>query len=254
MKYTLLEIVQLILQSMDSDEVNSIQDTVESNDIAHLVKSVYYDLAVDLNLPEHETLFELNASGTSTKPTLMTVPDNVTRLDWIKYNVQETGEDYENYQNVDRVPFNIFLERQTSLRNQTSGVGEMTITFNGETFNMMYETDRMPTCYTTVDDNTLIFDAYDSTEDSTLQKSKTMCSGVVYPVFTLSDSFVPDLDPTQFSYLINRAKYRAFAEKKQVQNAEAAGEARRQKILVQKRKRKVKDSREIYKVLSRWGK
>lgn len=55
MKQTLLEMVQLILSSIDGEEVNSIDDTVEANQVALIVKSVYYDMLSDISLPEIET-------------------------------------------------------------------------------------------------------------------------------------------------------------------------------------------------------
>ena len=238
---------------MDSDEVNSISDTVESNQVALLLRSVYYDLAVDLGLPEHEGLFELDASGDSTKPTLMTVPSNVGIVRSIKYNIVELGDTRAEYQQMQYKPFEDFLEGQKMYLEDTVTAGEMTFTSNGENFEVLYRNDKAPQFYTTFDDSTILFDSYDSTVDDTLQKSKTMCMGVVYPVFTLADSFVPDLDITQFSLLKNRAKVRAFAELKQAQNQEAASEARRQKIIVQKRKWTVTGDPPIYN-LPRYGK
>ena len=249
MIYTLQEMVQTILSAMDSDEVNSINDTVEAYQVALLIKGVYYDIAVDLGLPEHETLFELDASGSSSQPCLMTVPSNVTNINWVKYDNKADADTYKDYQDVDFMAFDTFIERQFALRENTSDVGQQNFTNNGETFEMMYWTDRMPKYYTSTDDYTLLFDAYDVAIDSTLAKAKTMCHGVVYPVFELVDEFTPDLDPTGFSYLINRAKVRAFAELKQSQHAEAAGEARRQKIINQKRQRTVEGVPALFKTV-----
>lgn len=247
MKSTLLEMTQLILSAMDSDEVNSISDTVESQQVALLIKSVYYDLITDIAMPELETAFQLNASGTSAKPTLMTLPENAIRVRQVFYNTKLSTETYPKYEEVTYLPFVDFMIQQQSLREDTVGVGSMTVTFNGENYQIMYMSDKFPTFYTTLDDNTLLFDAYDSSEEATLQKSKTMCLGPVTPVFTMEDSFTPDLDPTQFSLLVNRAKVRAFKELKQQDNTEAAGEARRQKVIVQKRKRTINDLPEVYK-------
>lgn len=247
MVYTHLEMVQLILSALDSDEVNSISDTVESQQVSLLLKSVFYDCAVDLGLPEHETMFELNASGDNAKPTLMFAPSNVIRVDNIKYDNKVTGDTYSNYQPVEYMVFDEFLRRQNSLVGQTADVGEMVVVQNSESFPVMYRTNKMPEYFTTTNDNGYIFDSYDEEEDTTLQKSKTMCQGVVYPTYTLSDAFTPDISPQSFSYLINRAKVRAFAELKQTQNTEAAGEARRQKIVLQKKKRITVDEPEIMK-------
>lgn len=253
MKFSLLEMVQEILSSMDSDECNSIDDTVESWQVALLIRSVFYDLAIDLGLPEHEGLFELNASLDPAKPTLMTVPSNVSLVRNIKYNNQSATDTYSTYKEVSYRPFEEFLEATTGLMGQTSNVGQMSFTNNADTFEIMYASDKMPQFYTTMDDYTLIFDSYDSTLDTTLQKSKTMCMGVIYPTFDMVNTFTPDIDPPQFSLLKNRAKVRAFAELKQAQNAEAAGEARRQKIIVQKRKETVTTEPFMFKVPRRFG-
>ena len=224
---------------MESDEVNSIDDTVESYSVALLLRSVFYDLAVDLNFPEHETLFELDASGDINKPTLMTVPENVSKIHWVKYDNRDDGATIASFEDVHFIQFEDFLSRQRGLETDTINAGQQDITLHGENFPVMFASDKHPQWWTSVDDRTLIFDSYDSSIDSTLQKSKTMCHGVIYPQFLLEDSFIPDIDPSAFSLLKNRAKVRAFAELKQAENREAAKETSIQKIRNQKRKRTV---------------
>lgn len=252
MRFTLLDIVQLILSSMDSDEVNSISDTVESEQVARLVRSVYYDISSDLMLPEHETLFQLTASGDIAKPCLMTVPSNVTVVRTIRYDCKDDGDTYPDWQELSYKPFQDFLRDQQSLREETSDVGSQDVSLNGSTYTMLFRTDKDPQYFTTADDQQFFFDSYNSAVESTLQASKTMCSGSVYPTFTMADNFTPDLDPTQFSFFVNRCKVRAFNEIKQVVNQEAVGEARRQKVIDQKRKRKTPDLPEVKKV-ARFG-
>src|SRR6266446_7745157 len=82
---TLLQMTQDILSALDSDEVNSIGDTVESQQVATIIKNKYYDMVSRGALPEQEILFQLNPSGDSTKPILMFMPDRVSKIEWIKY-------------------------------------------------------------------------------------------------------------------------------------------------------------------------
>lgn len=252
MRLTLLEMVQHILSAMGSDEVDSYSDTVESYQIALLIKQVFYDAAVELNLPTHNGMFELNASLDPALPTLMTVPTGALRVDTVHYDNKTATDTYSQMVQCDYLPFEDFRFMQTALQQEPSNVGEMTVSSNGETFPVMYATNRFPRYYTTVGENTVLFDAYDSTVDTTLQKSKTMVQGVVYPTFTLSDSAYPDLDPSQFPYLLAKAKTRAFNEIKQTANQESASEARRQKIVLQKRKHLIKKVDPIYE-LPRYG-
>ena len=244
MKYTLLELTQLILSAMDSDEVNSISDTIESNQVALLLKGLYYDIATDLGLPEHEGLIELTASGDSAKPVLMTVPATVTRVTSIAYDTRGTNTDtidLPQWKPLEYLPLNEFITRTQALRSSETNISSMQVTSGTDTFEFIHRNDIAPTYYTSFDDDQLIFDSYDNTLDTTLQKSKTLCYGARYSDFSMTDTFVPDLDATQFSYYVNKAKVRAFAELKQQSHQEAMGEARRQKIIVQKRQRKTPD-------------
>jgi len=233
---------------MDSDEVNSISDTVESNQVALLLKSVFYDCSTELGLEEQEKLFELTASGDTLKPVLMTLPTNVMNLYSVKYNTKLSTESFPNYKEIQFLPFDAFLEMQQGKATLGSMVHTMTYTINSELFETIYTDDAMPTYYTSISGQTLIFDSYLVTEDSTLQKSKTMCKGLVYPEFLLENNFIPQFNPDQFSYWINRAKVRAFAELKQAPNQEASSETRNQKVIFQKRKRRVAELSEFDKL------
>jgi hypothetical protein len=238
MRYTFLEIVQLLLSSMDGDEVDSWSDTTESTQVGHIVKNVFYDIATELDLPEHETLFELDASGDNAKPTLMTLPSDVVKLSWVKYDNKATADTYKDFRNVAFLDFQTFLTRQTALREETSNVGEMVITANGQSHEIMYRSNEMPKVYTIFDDNQIIFNSYDSTEDTTLQQEKTMCHGTVYPTFSMTDASYPDIDPSQFAYFIQKCKVRAHAELRQLPHREALQESFRQKVRLQRAKRR----------------
>lgn len=253
MRSTLLEAVQEILAALDSDEANSISDTVEADQVARILRATYYDCAVDIQLLEHNTVFGLTASGDDDKPVLMTLPDNVTRLDNIKYDNKEDGEN-PDYLPVAWMDFDDFVVHQQSLRNETTNVDSLVIEGdNDDEFTIMYRTDKHPQYYTTYNNRTIVFDSYNSDVDTTLQQSKTMCAGVVYPEFSMEDDFIVDLDPTQFRYWINKAKVRAFNELKQVVNTEAANEARRQKVIVQKRKHSIATKPAIDQIAAKYG-
>jgi hypothetical protein len=245
LRYTLLDMVQRILSAMDSDEVNSISDTTESYQVALLIEGVYNDLLAESNLPETGTMFELTASTDVNKPVLMTVPEDITSLEWVQYNKQEDDDDFPNFYDVCFKSLKDFL----SITNGYAGMDDTTIvdTFdhaidnNGTTDTLLfvYRTDQAPTYYTSFDDGTLVFDSYDNTIDTTLQKAKTQCWGSISPTFTLSDTFVPRLNQSQSSLLMNEAKARAFVELKQASNINAEGHARRLRVRLRNSKRKM---------------
>lgn len=258
MRKTHLEIVQNILSALDSDEVNSISDTTESTQVSLLVQQVYYDLATDLDLPEREGVFQLSQEDGASdpdQPILMQVPSTCVRISWLKYNNADPDEDDNaDYLPVEYVPFKDFVEMQRGLANgSNTNVAEMTFENSAEEeFKIMYRTDKMPQWYSALG-NIIIFDSLDTDIEDTLETGNTLCGGIVYPTYDLADDFEPDLSPTEFSYFINKAKTRAFAEIKQAQNQESASEARRQKIVVQKRKHRIPGVPALQQVQARYG-
>ena len=237
MKYTLLDLTQNILSSLNSDEINSYADTVESRQVAEIIKTVYFNIITRTNLPEHKKLFTLTASGDPNKPTLMTIPNGIARVDWIKYNKggdQDTqpNVDYPHFQYVNIVSIEQFLDWINSFSNTDVEVGE----FDLYGFKLYFRDDKHPTYCTIIEDNNVVFDSYQSAVDNTLQSSKTLCYGKEVPQFTMSDTFIPDLDELQFPLLLNEAKSLAFLELKQVPHEKAEQESRRQWNSIQKNK------------------
>ena len=244
MKMTILEMTQEILTSMGGDEVNSIDDTTEAGDISRLIRRCYFDLINHLKPHEHYRLFELEATS-SASPTLMTMPTDISFLEWVKYDNATTEDDDTKFLEVDFLDLKTFLERMYTLDADDTEVEEFTYTDTGDSINFLCYNDRMPTVFTTYNDNLLIFDAYDSSEETNLQETNTLCYGRELPTFTLSDSFTPDLDAQQFSILVNKAKLLCFSELRQTEHKVAEREERRHMRIAQKDKRAVTNRREL---------
>lgn len=226
--------VQSILSSMNSDEVNSYSDTAESRQVAEVVKTTYFNIIARTNLPEHDQLFKLTASGDDTMPVLMFRPDNVRRLDWIKYNKSNelTSSTEPEYEYVTVLPLKQYLDIVHQFDIDDTNV--LSFTLNNNIF--YYKNDVQPTYCTVINDYYVIFDSYNDTVDDTLQTSKTLCFGQVAPSFTMDDDFYPDLDERQFPLLLNEAKALAFAEIKQTEHPKAERESRRQWVSLQRNK------------------
>ena len=239
MKMTLLQMTQDILSAMDSDEVNSISDTVESMQVANIVRRTYYDILSRTGLPDQHDLFELNPSNDNTKPTLMYRPASCIGIDWVKYQTNVSSDADLRYSVIEYLHPKDFFDRQNNLNVSASNVISFSHTINSDTMLFVCLNDKMPEYYTSFDDNTMVFDSYDSSQDTTLMKNKTMCYGVLFSEFEMEDSYIPDLDPREFSLLYNKAEAKCFAVLKQMTNASSEREERRQWISVQKRKQEV---------------
>lgn len=237
-KMTLLEMCQEILSSMDSDEINNVTDTPEAQQVAMCIRRAYFDMVARSDLPEHFDLFQLEASGDSNKPTLMTRPTTVDQLLWIKYDKRLDGSDPPHFDYVRYVEPTEFFHMMHMLNTDDTEVATFSYTGDSDTHAIPYRNDKAPDFWTSIDDSNIFFDSYDSDIDTTLQKSKTMCYGLCDVTFNLtSNSFTPDLDSQQFPLLVNEAKALAWAELKQAQHVKAEREAMKQRTRMHQNKR-----------------
>lgn len=250
MRYTLIEIVQRILESMDSDEVSTIAQTPESLAVANIVKECYFDIIGKLDFPDHQGIFQLDASGDNTKPVLMSLPSNALEILTLRYNDNTVSD--PNLYSVQFLPLNDFIDMVSSFNTSDTNVGSFSETINGGTFTFKYQNDKHPAYYSSYDDRSIIFDSFDESVDTTLQSVKTYCFGGITPTFTMSDTYIPDLDARQFQFLLQEAKAQAFQELKQVENPKAERKARDNRLLAQRTKHAV-DKRTALQKITRYG-
>ena len=339
MAETLLQMTQDILSALGSDEVDSISDTVESYQVATIIKNKYLDMLYRGDFVEHERLFQLTDSTDPLQPTLMTIPEGIGRINWIKYFDDSTSDTQGNsqfgayshgvntditsstvwtttsstsnsigtghktftvassdlnvvvgqnaiamdgtntmfgtvvsysgttlvlnitntigtgtfsdwiitnnasgsilgYKYVTILPFEQFLDMINRFNPFDNNVGSFTFTEDSLSYTFYYKNNIQPSFATVLSNNYVFFDSYNNLFDDTVQGSKTLCYGQVLPTFTMSDSFIPDLDDQQFPLLFNEAKSLAFFEIKQMPHPKADLEIRRQWGAVQKNKSK----------------
>lgn len=230
MRYTLKELVDRILESMGSDEVNTIADTTESLAVANIIKECYYEIISEIEPKESEGLFHLDASTDDLQPTVMHLPQEVSNIKWLKYNTGESLLD-PNFRDLCYLSLSDFLNYTDGLDPDETWVGSQEVEIAGQTFVFKYRSDQSPNYWTSPDDHTLIFDQYDSTYETTLTSSRTYGYGGLIPTFVMEDTFVPKIDPRQFQLLLNASKAQAFVELKQTTNDKAERKERRHRIL-----------------------
>lgn len=203
MQMTLLELVQSILSDLDSEDVNSISDTIEAEQIASVVRDTYYNIIAGREFPEHQQLLKLTALSDSSYPTHLRLPDTVRRLDTFWYNVSDDGgNEFRELQWCEP-------EKFLTLHTGTSNTTAISDKNSGSTY--LVGNDKMPTYWTSFDNYYIVLDSHDSTVDTTVQSSKSRVLGLIYPAFTISDSFTPDLDQNWFPYLLAEAKSACFS-------------------------------------------
>ena len=215
---TLIQIVQDILSDMDSDEVSSINDSVESLQVTQIVKSTYYNIIDGKDFPFLYELFQLTPTSTVSRPTHMSLPDSIIDLKWIKYDNKELAATKNLYQVIQYKTPEEFLYITD---NRDSGDALITVVNDSTGIKINVYNDRGPSYFTSFDDENLVFDSYDSVKEVSLTANNTQCHGKKSVAFTLTDAFTPDLPVQMFTYLLAEAKSTCFLTLKQMPNAKA---------------------------------
>jgi hypothetical protein len=240
-RYSLLDIVQKVLSSMDGDEVNSFSDTTESLQVATCAELVYNDIVQGSDPPEDFRLFGLTASTDPTAPIVMYRPLGFETVEWIKYKrtLSDTSDGKLYWTLLTPIPFEEFLHRQDGLSTDDPNVAQMNLVLPNATLEVLYYTDRSPEWYTSFDDNTVLFSSVDLAVDSTLQTSKTLCYGQCSNLFIPIDTFTPTFDSQIHMLWLHETKALASAEMRQVTNSKAEKSARQTRIKLQDDKKAI---------------
>jgi hypothetical protein len=225
MKRTLLEIVQSILNDMNSDEVNSIDDTVEATQVASIVRDTYFEIIGNRNWPHLKKLIQLNHVGDLAKPNYLRAPENLKELEQIRYECvkDEAGAFVmKELKFVYPDEFLSIVSRRNSLQDNVSTV----VDFSGSKLLIYSNAD--PTYWTTFDDEYIVTDSYNKELDDTLKGSKTQAIAFIIPEWVHLNDAVPNLPVEAFPALIEEAKSTSFFVLKQVANQKAEQKANRQ--------------------------
>lgn len=209
---TLLEMTQRVLDAMNHDNVNSISDTIESTQIAKEARTVYYELMDRDDWPHLLQAIPLESVSDTSKPNFLKIPEEVTRIDVIRYETTQSTDTARSFDVIEYLKPNEFLEHVLQNRSDQDNVTTVT---NSNNVPMFIRNDTRPYYWTTFDDEYIIFDAYDSAVDDTMQASKSIVQGKVIPTWTHSDSFVPDLPDHMFSLMLAELTAAAFTYWKQ---------------------------------------
>lgn len=211
MKLTVLEMTQNILSAMDSDEVNSIGDTVESVQVAETLRECFYDLMTQREWPFLRYKTSLVGLGDTTKPSTMQMPTTINKLYWVKYNKKDiTYMEPQEFQNM------------LDLRVEQVGV----VDADGIILN------RDPEYWTSFDDDFVVFDAVDKAVETTLTQARSVVYALKSATWTHDDDFTPDIPDKFFPTLVAEAKATCFVNIKQQGNQREERKAQRGRVML----------------------
>lgn len=214
---TLLEMVQAVLAAISSDSVNSISDTIESMEVAYVIRDCYTDLVTSRDDWQWlKTTSQLTSSGDADYPTRMSIPATISAIDWIKYNKKDVKY-------LTPKQFKDVLDTRV----ETADV----VDANG------YVVNRDPIYWTTYDDNYIWFDGYNSDDDTTLMTSKSFVYGTKTWEWTMDDEYTPLLPSKLVPAFLAECKAEAFSSVKQQANPRQERKAKRGRDRIQKHAR-----------------
>lgn len=190
MSRTLLYTVQRVLEKLDLDDVNSINDSPDAVLVAREAENTFYDLLNRNEWPEQYDSISVASVGDVNNPTALQIPADVLKIKSLRYDVAEAGASDKSYKEMKKISNEDFLDL---CYNRKSSDSNVTVADNNGVELFVYN-DKAPEYFTTFDNETLIFDSYDSDVESTLQGSKTACIGYEIPAFVMDDAYVIPLD------------------------------------------------------------
>jgi hypothetical protein len=207
-KETLLDIVQDLLSESDGDEVNSITDTIESDQAARVVRDTFRQIVDGHDLAHHETVKRLDATGAST-PNQMTRPEGFYAIEWVKYDKRTTAGGDPKLEEVTYMDPERFIAMTSSRTESDTEVTAVALASSGH--EILVRNDQAPNYWTILEGyDTLVFDAYDSSLETNLQQSKVLAKGKQKPTLTLADASEPDLPKHLFRLLKTEARAMYF--------------------------------------------
>ncbi len=203
MKETLIEIVQDILSDSDSDAVNSITATVESDQCARVVRTIFNQIIDGSDITYPKRIKELDATSIAT-PNIMTRPDGMYDIEWMKYNVKNATTDPNRYRTVRYMDPSDFVYLTASRASDDTTVDNITLSSGYE---LLVRNDIAPTYWTFLQgEDDIIFDSYDSALETNLQASKSLVYGRTKPTLALTDLAVPELPDHLFNALKSQSR------------------------------------------------
>jgi len=207
MSKTVLQLVQSILNDMDSEPINALGDSLEAEQVASILADTFQDIVYTEDLPEHRELLKLTAASDVLAPTEFTYEDNVIRVHRVWYDIQENAvptDAARAYHEIMWCDPMDFIDRMDAVSSAGSDYDTVLENSSGTTLRII--NNQHPSFYTSFDNKTIVMNSYNSTYDTTLQQSKVRAFGAVVPSIDVTDgAHVVDLSPAHTQYLLREA-------------------------------------------------
>lgn len=223
-KRTLLQIVKKMAQKTGSDEVTTLsEDSIEIQDMVDCALEVLEDIIYrnDWEFLKDQ-LAQLEAGSNAIE---LSIPDNVRKIQTLRYRYEDAG--VQNCFRTLRYMYpDEFMKRLQN--NKPTDADTTTVTING--VELYPKTNRHPRYWTSFDEQNVVLDSYDSTQNPTgVDATDSAIIATLYLDFTGSDadSWVAPIPESLFTLWEQEAVAEAFVQFRQTENSRAERRSRR---------------------------
>ena len=246
-KMTNIAMVQNILSSMDSDNVNSFSDTEEAIQVFEVLRETYYEILSRRKWKHVMATRRLEQVGDVSKPTKFKIPESVTRINCVRWetykeNTSPVESSWVELKYLDPCDFIDHVQARNAV--QLGSRCETTENDSGVTMYLLNDVE--PSYWTSFDDEYVYLDSWVKADNATVTSPRTSVKVYEEPVYPVTDLGTPDLPVEMFPLLLAEAKSTCWVQFKGAANQKAEQIARRQYIKMREEAPKVEDQRTAY--------
>ena len=228
---TNLSMVQNILSSMDSDNVNSISDTEEAMQVETVLQETYENITSRRQWEFMRKTRQLENVSDTTRPVKFKIPDTVTRVTCFRYKTFKEGTEPQEFswKELDYLlPCDFIDHVQSRNITQMEAEGRAITVLNDDDVEMYIITDVEPQFWTSFDDKFIYLDSWMLEDSNTVVQTRTSVTVVEQQLFVTGDTAIQSLPPEMFPLLVAEAKSTCWLNFKGAANQKAEQIAARQ--------------------------
>jgi len=218
-RLTKLQIVQSVLNAMDSDYVTSTTETEEAQQVAQIAEECYYEFLTRTDWDFVTDIRQLEASGSGTPtdtPTTLRIPDKMADIKRLQYNVTLSTDTRTKIRDIHYMEPDAFLRMLQARDSSASNVVAKSHITTG--ISLLLINDKMPEYWTSFDDEYVVMDSYYASDETYVVYTKSIVEGVYYPDWASTDGAYPELPTQAFPAFVAMVRAYSFIKLRQVQS------------------------------------
>lgn len=228
-RYTMLEMVQEVGRALASDEITTMDESVEAVDITNIAAAALENMSTRREWYWRQHKVRQMLPGTGGQKTSMVLPDDVDAIEKVQYRSDIFGSNQATFSTLEFIELEKFLELVRS--RDLAAPNVETLPLGDDAVPIYVYNDRPPKYFTQFDEGVIVCDAYDIAVDpSGLSSSRSMLVATVNidtSTARTTPGWIAPIPTRFFPLWLALATASASLKLRQMQDADAEREARR---------------------------